>query len=291
MKMRCQWHPILHSWQKYAMCQCTVSLLSVYSSTHPSIILSINHETDGFSEVHVRTEGYPLPQWYHYTPPPRLQYPMFTWTTLYLHVKVQFHKLWFTHLDHPTPKMVNQSFFHTCIKTNMNGHIQWLNMCVRVSQQREAPKRRPSAFGLWGLSRRIIDDVFIARCGVMWGLGHSMCVSLCMRGGVDSAAPSLTPTTPAIGTDKSLLPNASYKNIYMHTAATEIHWSNRTYTNNCTQTHSPEPIPLPEIKSLPLDKILTIRQLVFHRHSVSPSCHARPCRSLFVCLFFCRSVA
>lgn len=30
---------------------------SIYSSTHPSIILFINHKTDGLSRLHVRTDG------------------------------------------------------------------------------------------------------------------------------------------------------------------------------------------------------------------------------------------
>lgn len=76
---------------------------------------------------------------------------------------------------------------------------------------KRSPQRELSAFGPGGLSRGIIDDVFITRCGVMWGLGDGMCVYMCVCCGiwqVDSAASSLTPITPTIGTDKSLLPNA-----------------------------------------------------------------------------------
>lgn len=42
--------------------------LSIYSSTHASIIPHINHETDGLSGVLVRTDGFPLPRPYHYLP-------------------------------------------------------------------------------------------------------------------------------------------------------------------------------------------------------------------------------
>lgn len=93
-----------------------------------------------------------------------------------------------------------------------------------------------------------------------------MCVHVCVYCGgrqVDSAASSLTPTTPAIGTDKSLPPNAL---IQTHTYDT--HSKPRTCTkaithtftqrlalkDRCTQTHSPKPNPFPEINYLKPNK-------------------------------------
>ncbi len=66
-------------------------LLFIYSSTHPSIIPSINHETDGLSGVCVRTDGFPLPQPCHYAPPPTPPEPHITHTHTYT----------FTHTDTP----------------------------------------------------------------------------------------------------------------------------------------------------------------------------------------------
>lgn len=55
------------------------------------------------------------------------------------------------------------------------------SLCVCEGQStKRSPQRELSAFGPWGLSRGIIDDVFITRCGLMWGLGHSMSVCACV---------------------------------------------------------------------------------------------------------------
>lgn len=122
---------------------------------------------------------------------------------------------------------------------------------VRVTPRKEAPKESFLFVGPWGLSRRIIDDVFITRCGVMWGLGHNMCVCVlacrrvCVSGGgqVDSAAASLTPTIPAIGTDKSLLPNSLAQTHPGDRMSICTNTKRQTLTGRCTQTHSPEPVP------------------------------------------------
>lgn len=122
---------------------------------------------------------------------------------------------------------------------------------VRVTPRKEAPKESFLFVGPWGLSRRIIDDVFITRCGVMWGRGHNMCVCVlacrrvCVSGGgqVDSAAASLTPTTPAIGTDKSLLPNSLAQTHPGDRMSICTNTKRQTLTGRCTQTHSPEPVP------------------------------------------------
>lgn len=75
------------------------------------------------------------------------------------------------------------------------------NVCLWGSIHKEKPpKRAVCASGPGGLSRGIIDDVFITRCGLMWGLGHTVC---CGSIQVDSAASSLTPVTSAVGADKS----------------------------------------------------------------------------------------
>lgn len=73
-----------------------------------------------------------------------------------------------------------------------------------------------------------------------------------MGGGqVDSAASSLTPTTPAIGTNKSLLPNAlsQHTHTLTHTFA-----QTQAFIDICTQTHSPKLIPFLEIKYPKLNK-------------------------------------
>lgn len=44
--------------------------VSLHPSTHPSIIPSINHETDGLSGLPVRTDGLPQPRLYHYPSSP-----------------------------------------------------------------------------------------------------------------------------------------------------------------------------------------------------------------------------
>lgn len=63
-------------------------------------------------------------------------------------------------------------------------------MCLWGDWTKRSPQRDLSAVGPRGLSGGIIDDVFITRCGLMWGLGpHSLC---CGSLQVDSAASSLT---------------------------------------------------------------------------------------------------
>lgn len=120
-----------------------------------------------------------------------------------------------TGMDHYLPawKMFHQLVIHALKKACR--HMKWFqsawvaSLCVCEGQStKRSPQRALSAFGPWGLSRGIIDDVFITRCGVMWGLGHSMSVCACVCCGgrqVDSAASSLTPTSPAIGTYNFLL--------------------------------------------------------------------------------------
>lgn len=80
--------------------------LFIYSSSHPSIIPSINHETDGLSGVRVRTDGFPLPQPYHYAPPPTPTEPHITHT--HIHIHTYGHTSCPLHLHH-----MGQSFLST----------------------------------------------------------------------------------------------------------------------------------------------------------------------------------
>lgn len=69
MRPQCFHKPIDISRQQLPCVSPLPSTVSIYSSTHPSIIPSINHETDGLSGVLVRTDGFPLPRPYHCPPP------------------------------------------------------------------------------------------------------------------------------------------------------------------------------------------------------------------------------
>lgn len=65
--------PVFSADQTANICHVSVSLpytVSLHPSTHPSIIPSINHETDGLSGLPVRTDGLPQPRLYHYPSSP-----------------------------------------------------------------------------------------------------------------------------------------------------------------------------------------------------------------------------
>lgn len=153
-----------------------------------------------------------------------------------------------------------------------------------VEITKRSPQTELSAFGPWGLSRGIIDDVFITRCGVMWGLGHRMSVSACGGGQVDSAASFLTPTTPVLGTDKSSLPNALIRT-YTH-ALKESHTLTLLHTRTQRQmhTHTHTPNPFPKINYLKLNQNAEEKKLTCSLvcRSVSSQCHARPLADLSV---------
>lgn len=106
------------------------------------------------------------------------------------------------HTINPPPPLENSHHAHICTSMHlqqMDGQaLSWqtvggeshvgfrrrfvrsCSVCLRGSVHKGgSPQTELSACGLWGLSGRIIDDVFITSCGVMWGLG-APCVSVGM---------------------------------------------------------------------------------------------------------------
>lgn len=136
------------------------STVSLCSSTHPSIIPSINHETDGLSGV--RTDGFPLPRPYHnplstdtprtphnthtHTPPASYTSTYTTWPGLTIY--------------HPPPStllLIRRCFIsfintHTW-KKNMHEMVaKWASsksVCLWGSVHKEKPPKR--AVCLWSL--------------------------------------------------------------------------------------------------------------------------------------------
>lgn len=164
----------------------------------------------------------------------------------------------------------------------MGAKSVWVSrVCICEGQStKRSPQRERSVLGPWGLSRGIIDDVFITRCGVTWGLGHSMSVCECMWecvlwGWAGWLSCLLFDTEdPVIGVS-----------LFFQMFLVWIHKSRLSKTQ--TITHCPKPNPFPELNSLKQIKMLKIRRthsLVSLRHSVSSQCHARPLADLSVCL-------
>lgn len=90
--------PVFSADQTANICHVSVSLpytVSLHPSTHPSIIPSINHETDGLSGLPVRTDGLPQPRLYHYpsspfyAPPPRTSHH----TQIHSHIQRHLHHM------------------------------------------------------------------------------------------------------------------------------------------------------------------------------------------------------
>lgn len=153
---------------------------------------------------------------------------------------------------------------------------------------KRSPQRELSAFGPWGLSGGIIDDVFITRCGVMWGLGHNMCVCVrvcaCVYMGNGGWAGWLS--CRFLDTNHSLrmvrtshcFQMPSYKYTHLHKHQTLV------LKDRCTQTHSPEPIPFPEIKYLKPNKNAENKSNLF----LLSQFHARPLAELSVSILLGR---